>query len=314
MPEHHVDGLNLGYVRDLLDEYLESPDSVDPAWREVFDESANGVVAEHPIVQRVRELYADRENGIGARAAEVEAGPGPPDLLGGVAAGMALVKAHRMHGHLAARLDPLGTDPVGDPGLVPENLHPPLTPELLAQVPANVLRIAVPGDTLAEALPHLRETYCGTMAYEIEHISNHEQRVWLRQAIESGAYRVRLSSEEKRRLLVRLAEVEGFERYLRRTFIGQKQFSIEGLDAMVPMLDQTIELAASAGTHKVVIGMAHRGRLNVLAHTLGRPYDQILREFEGERVIDAVTHDPEEGTGDVKYHLGAVRGQAHRGR
>ena len=231
------------------------------------------------------------------------------ELLGGVAAAMALVKAYRMHGHLAARLDPLGTEPVGDPGLEPENLHPPLTPELQARIPTSVLRTAVQGDTLAEALPRLEETYCGTMAYEIEHISNHEQRVWLRQAIESGAYRLTLSPQERHRLLARLAEVEGFERYLRRTFIGQKQFSIEGLDAMMPMLDQTIELAAAAGAKEVVIGMAHRGRLNVLAHTVGRPYDQILREFEGERVIDAVTHDPEEGTGDVKYHLGA---EGHR--
>ena len=308
MRADHVDGVNLGYVRDLLDQYLSSPDSVDPAWRAIFEQDGDGIVDDHPVVQRIRALIPEARGGNGA----VPAAGAPPlaeevpvDLLGGVAAAMALVKAFRMHGHLAARLDPLGTEPPGDPGLVPENLHPPLTPELQARIPTSVLRIAVQGDTVAEALPHLEETYCGTMAYEIEHISNHEQRVWLRQAIESGAYRLPLSSQERHRLLARLAEVEGFERYLRRTFIGQKQFSIEGLDAMVPMLDQTIELAASSGAHEVVIGMAHRGRLNVLAHTLGRPYDHILREFEGERVIDAVTHDPEEGTGDVKYHLGA---------
>ncbi len=274
MPEQHVDGLNLGYVRDLLDDFLESPDSVDPRWRAVFEQAANGIVEDHPTIRRIRELYPEIANGNGAVTAPGVSQPDVSlDLLGGVAAAMALVKAHRMHGHLAARLDPLGTDPVGDPGLVPENLHPPLTPELQEQIPASVLRITVPGDTLAEALPHLRETYCGTMAYEIEHISNHEQRVWLRQAIESGAYRLRLSADEKRRLLARLAEVEGFERYLRRTFIGQKQFSIEGLDAIVPMLDQTIELAAASGAQQVVIGMAHRGRLNVLAHTVGRQYD-----------------------------------------
>ena len=116
--------------------------------------------------------------------------------------------------------------------------------------------------------------------------------MWLRQAIESGAVQASALVYEKRRLLERLAEVEGFERYLRRTFIGQKQFSIEGLDAMVPMLDQPSSWRRATGAHKVAIGMAHRGRLNVLAHTLGHPYDQILREFEGERIIDAVTHDP----------------------
>src|SRR6266480_517352 len=114
-----------------------------------------------------------------------------------------------------------------------------------------------------------------------------------------------MEADEKRRLLERLSEIDGFERYLRRAFLGQKQFSIEGLDVMVPMLDESISLAAEEGAHEVVFGMAHRGRLNVLAHVLGRPYESILREFEGERTLEAVVADPEGGTGDVKYHLGA---------
>ena len=155
-------------------------------------------------------------------------------------------------------------------------------------------------------LPRLRETYCGTIAYEIEHISDHEQRVVAaRRRSSPAATASRSSADEQRALLARLTEVEGFERYLRRAFLGQKQFSIEGLDVMVPMLDEAIELAAEDGAHEVVIGMAHRGRLNVLAHVLGRPYESILREFEGERTIEAVVADPEGGTGDVKYHLGA---------
>src|SRR5205085_250952 len=105
--------------------------------------------------------------------------------------------------------------------------------------------------------------------------------------------------------LARLARVEGMEQYLRRSFLGQKQFSIEGVDVMVPMLDEAIELASAGGAHEVVIGMAHRGRLNVLAHVVGRPYEVILREFEGERTIEAVVSSNEGGTGDVKYHLGA---------
>src|SRR6201984_3331133 len=139
----------------------------------------------------------------------------------------------------------------------------------------------------------------------MRHISSHEGRVWLRQAIESGRYRRPFSAAEQERLLGRLSQVEGVERYLRRAFLGQKQFSIEGLDVMVPMLDEAIEEASAAGAHEVVIGMAHRGRLNVLAHVVGRPYDVILREFEGERTIDAVVSSEEGGTGDVKYHLGA---------
>src|SRR5256714_4371926 len=218
---------------------------------------------------------------------------------------MALVKAVRMHGHLAARLDPLGSEPPGDPALEPERLVPRLTPELRARIPASLLRLYVGGETLADALPHLRETYCGSMAYEIEHIAEHEQRVWLRQAIESWRYRQPLSAEEQRRLYARLCEVEGMERYLRRSFLGQKQFSLEGIDVTIPMLDESIEIAAGAGTREVVIGMAHRGRLNVLAHTIGMPYEKILREFEGERTLDVVGADAEGGTGDVKYHLGA---------
>src|SRR6185436_4443554 len=126
------------------------------------------------------------------------------ELLGGVAAAMALVKAFRTHGHLAARLDPLGSEPPGDPALEPERLVPPLTPELQARIPAKLLRVAMEGETLADVLPTLRATYCGTIAYEVEHISDHEQRVWLRQAIESGRYRRPLSQDERLRLLGRL--------------------------------------------------------------------------------------------------------------
>src|SRR5262249_6926978 len=201
-------------------------------------------------------------------------------LLSAVAAATALVDAYRMHGHLAARLDPLGSEPVGDPALEPERLEPALTPELQARIPAAVLGLNVPGETLAEALPCLRETYCGTLAYEIEHISDHWERAWLRKMIESGRYRKPLAPEENRNLLERLSRAETFERFLRRTFLGQKQFSLEGLDVLVPMLDTAIELAAEAGAHEVVIGMAHRGRLNVLAHVVGQPYEEILREFE----------------------------------
>jgi multifunctional 2-oxoglutarate metabolism enzyme len=230
---------------------------------------------------------------------------GAPDeaLLQAVQAATSVVKAHRMHGHLAARLDPLGSEPVGDPALDPQTVN--LTPELMRAIPASVLRVAVPGETFADALPHLQETYCGTIAYEIEHIAEHRQRVWLRQTIESGAHREPLSDDEKTRLLERLSEVEALENYLHKAFLGKKQFSIEGVDVLVPMLDETMIRAAGAGARELVLGMAHRGRLNVLAHTVGRPYQTILVEFEGEQNPDADTAMPEGGTGDVKYHHGA---------
>ena len=238
-----------------------------------------------------------------APAARPSAAPSE-EMLAHVQAATSLVKAHRTHGHLAARLDPLGSEPVGDPSLEPATVG--LTPEVMEQIPAHILRIQVPGATLAEALPHLRETYCGTIAYEIEHISDHQQRVWLRNRIESGKYRRTLSPEEKKRVLSRLTDAEALETYLHRAFIGAKSFSIEGLDALIPMLDESFGLAADAGVRDVFMGMAHRGRLNVLAHAVGRPYSEILAEFEGEKDIDVVTARPRGGTGDVKYHQGAT--------
>jgi 2-oxoglutarate dehydrogenase E1 component len=224
-------------------------------------------------------------------------------LMTAVQAATSLVKAHRTHGHLAARLDPLGREPEGDPALDPQPLG--LTPEIMAKIPAKILRMHVPGATLADALPHLHETYCGTIAYEIEHISSHRQRTWLREKIESGAYRMPLSTEEQKALLRRLIEVDALERFMHKAYLGQKQFSIEGLDMTVPMLDELIQLAAANGGREVVLGMAHRGRLNVLAHNLGRPYDTIFAEFEGASTLEAVTTIPQGGTGDVKYHHGA---------
>src|SRR6266850_2115438 len=224
------------------------------------------------------------------------------DELKHVAAAMALVKAIRNFGHLAARLDPLGSEPPGDPALDPGPLG--LTPEIMARIPADLLRIYVPGRTLAEAYPKLQETYCGTIAYEVEHIGSHQERVWLRQVIESGDHRKPLITEAKRKLLARLTAVETLERFLHKAYLGQKRFSIEGLDTLVPMLDQTIELAGTSGARRVVLGMAHRGRLNVLAHIVGLPYETIFAEFEGGRHVEG-TLTPEGGTGDVKYHHGA---------
>ncbi len=220
-----------------------------------------------------------------------------------VAAAMALVKAFRTHGHLDARLDPLGSEPLGDPALDPEPLG--LSPEVMARIPATVLRVAVPGATLADALPSLRATYCGTIAYEVEHVSDHGQRVWLRQMIESGTHRRPMSREERLALLDRLIAVESFERFLHKAYLGQKRFSIEGVDLLVPMLDLVFDLAAAQGAREVVMGMAHRGRLNVLAHNVGRPYVTLFAEFEGGKKVEGGFAAPEDGTGDVKYHLGA---------
>jgi 2-oxoglutarate decarboxylase len=240
-----------------------------------------------------------------ALAPSAREAPAQPDevLLQAVQAATSLLKAHRTHGHLSAKLDPLGREPEGDPALDPEPLG--LTPELMARIPARILRMYVPGATLADALPHLRETYCGPIAYEIEHIASHRQRLWLREAIEFGQFRKPLTSAEQKALLKRLTEVDALERFMHKAYLGQKQFSVEGLDMTVPMLDEVIQLSATRGAREVVIGMSHRGRLNVLAHNLGRPYINIFAEFEGSSTLEPITTLPQGGTGDVKYHHGA---------
>ena len=291
-----IQGAESGAFLRRVDELLQGEDRF---YEGVFEAMGLAAVAEGPSSPAA--VTADEP--VPAAAVPAAAPVADAALLQAVQAATSVVKAHRMHGHLAAQLDPLDSTPVGDPALDPATVN--LTDELMRRIPASVLRVAVPGDTFAEALPGLRETYTGTIAYEIEHISDHEQRVWLRQAIECGRYREPLPDEARRNLLQRLSEVEALENYLHKAFLGKKQFSIEGLDSLVPMLDEVIELTSAEGAREVVFGMAHRGRLNVLAHTIGRPYEAILAEFEGEQTLSVDTAAPEGGTGDVKYHYGA---------
>ncbi len=259
--------------------------------------------------------------GLGAAAPEVVATPAPAatpaaplaasganelELMTWVGVAMSVVKATRSHGHLAATLDPLGSRPPGDPALNPATIG--LTQEMMAKIPASILRMYVPGETFLAALPNLQAAYSGNIAYEIEHISSHEQRLWWRKHIEQGDISQPLPPEHKRAVLERLADVDAFERFLRRQYLGQKTFSIEGVDSMVPLTDEIIELLGDVGTEEVVLGMAHRGRLAFITHVVGRPIESILGEFEGH--IEVHLDDDEDTNfeftaGDVKYHLGA---------
>ncbi|HEX2173351.1 MAG TPA: 2-oxoglutarate dehydrogenase E1 component, partial [Dehalococcoidia bacterium] len=159
----------------------------------------------------------------------------------------------------------------------------------------------------AEAIDRLRRIYCGTSGHEFGHIADPTERAWLFEAVESERYRPPNDPVDERWLLDRLTEVSAFERFLHRAYPGQTRFSVEGLGMMIPMLDELIDRAAEAGTCTVVLGMAHRGRLNVLAHVLGKPYERILAEFEGHTTARRVapSDSEDEGwTGDVKYHAG----------
>jgi 2-oxoglutarate dehydrogenase E1 component len=224
------------------------------------------------------------------------------ELLTWMSRAMSLVKSYRTHGHLAAQLDPLGAEPLGDPALDPDFVG--LDERALRAVPAAPLRTYTGGETLADVLKRLRTVYAGALAYEIEHLTSHEERVWLREAIESAAFWIEPSEAERRRELIRLLRIDGLEQSIRRSFISAKQFSIEGLDALVLLLDEAVLLAARDGVEDVTIGMAHRGRLNVQAHVLRLPYERIFAEFEAEVKDDVRTLAPSGGTGDVKYHYG----------
>lgn len=233
----------------------------------------------------------------------------PATTTGGVngahlVAAMRLVRAIRSHGHFAAELDPLGVRPSGDPRLDPA--YHGLTSEIMATIPTDLLDLKVAGTNLAEALPHLQQVYCGTTAYEIEHLASHERRDWLHHAIEAGTYRQPLSAESKRWLLDQLSHAEGMEQFLHKAYLGAKRFSGEGVDSQIPMLELIKQRAADAGIGEVVVGMAHRGRLGVLAHTVGLPYETVFVEFEGGAAAEAGMIPPG-GTGDVKYHLGSSR-------
>src|SRR5438552_531659 len=284
-----IQGAESGEFLRRIDELLAGADGF---YESVFE--ALRLVAPAGISDAARSVAPAGEAAVVAAPTTAEA-----ELLRAVAAGMALVSAYRTHGHLAARLDPLGSAPPGDPSLDPVNHG--LTPQLMEAVPAAVLRVRVPGENLAEVLTHLRETYCSTIAYEIEHISSHEQRNWLRERIESGRYRQPLSPERKLQLLGRLTKVEAMDRYLRKAFLGQKTFSIEGLDSMIVMLEETLQLLSDNGTRQVVMGMAHRGRLSVIAHVVNRTYESLLVEFEQSK--DRLAGG--DVTGDVKYHAEA---------
>jgi multifunctional 2-oxoglutarate metabolism enzyme len=299
-----IQGAESGAFLRRIEELLQGEDGFYEAVAADLGFEASVVSTAHPASASAPPLSA------AAPSAEATTAPGQIDeeLLQAVQAATSLLKAYRTHGHLAAQLDPLGSEPKGDPALQPENVN--LTPELMERIPASILRIGVPGETLLEALPRMRTAYCGTIGYQVEHLSSHQQRIWLREMIETGAHRQPLTDEEKKRLLDRLIDVFQFERFLEKAYLGQKMFSIEGLDVVVPMLDEIVTLSQRDGAEEVVFGMAHRGRLSVLAHNLGRSVESILAEFEGSKQIDAVkavAAIPHGGTGDVKYHYG------HRG-
>jgi 2-oxoglutarate dehydrogenase E1 component len=295
-------GPNAGYVVELYERYQRDPGSVPPSTRLLFEHWK-------PPIER------EDEQGNGARplaAPPLAAAPHPDlarlaDRIRGAAA---LAQSIREYGHLCAQIDPLGSPSPGDPELDPASHG--ITEADLAALPADIVGLTSAGGAAnaLEATERLRAIYCHTIGYDYDHVQVAEERAWLRDAAENRRFFRSMSAPAKVDLLERLIEVETFELFLHRTFPGQKRFSIEGADMLVPILDEAIRCQTYRGNREVVLGMAHRGRLNVLAHVLGKSYADILKEFEraDQRPAPAASESGQRGwTGDVKYHLGARR-------
>ena len=273
-------GLNRGYVLELYEKFRQGPSSVDAETRALFE----------------------RWTPPADEAPRVPEGLSVQKIVGAVN----LAQSIRRYGHLAAQLDPLGSRPPGDPSLLPETHG--VTEEDLRTLPASLVwsPLSTGAGNMLDAIDAFRRIYCSTTGYDFAHVFVPEERQWLRHAVEGGQFRAPADPIDPIAVLDRLTEVEAFERFLQRTFPGKTRFSIEGLDMLVPVLDEVIGDAAEAGTRHILIGMAHRGRLNVMAHVLHKPYAQMLAEFK-DPVSSRSFREDMAWTGDVKYHAGAHR-------
>jgi 2-oxoglutarate dehydrogenase E1 component len=284
-------GVNAAYVLELYERYRQNPESVDPETRKVFESWTPAAPS-----------AASPSTSLAAVDTRV--------LVGAAN----LVESIRRYGHLAASLDPLGSTPIGDPSLSPR-AHG-ITDDDLKRLPASLVggSLAESSANAYEAVEKLRRVYCSTTGFDYAQVFVPEEREWLRHAAESGHFLPPMDAHSTGALLDRITQVEVFERFLHRTFPGKTRFSIEGLDMLVPILDEVVCGAAESGTRHTVLGMAHRGRLNVLAHILQKPYAQILAEFK-DPVLNRTLRIDQGWMGDVKYHAGArtsaPRGEMH---
>ncbi len=290
-----LSGSNAAYVEGLYEQYLSDPASVDAAWRRYFDQLRQGAGVERahgPVIAAV--------------AARAQA-PLMPQALATAAAGSnaekqaavsRLMQIYTNRGHLIARLDPLGMMQRPRPRVLQLDYAGLGEADLDVEFFTGSRNEWLPKRaTLREIIGRLEQVYCGSIGAEFAHVSDTEERLWLQGEFQLGRVKHRFSSEEQRGILRQLTAAEGLERYLHTRFVGQKRFSLEGGDALIPMLDYTVQEGGRAGIEEVVIGMAHRGRLNVLVNVLGKAPGQLFNEFEGK-------YDHLVGSGDVKYHKG----------
>ena len=284
-------GGNASYIEDLYEQYLVSPDSVDPKWKTYFDGFKGREAGDIPHSAVIAHIADAARNAVKSGTAD-GAGDERERNVG------RLITAYRSRGHLGARLDPLSlTAPTNPPDLgLP--FHSLSESDLGSEFSTGGVA-GQPRMKLRDLLERLKKTYTGSIGAEFMHISEVEQRQWLYQRLEMAGGNYNLDAETQRRTLERLTAAEGLERYLHTKYVGQKRFSLEGGDSLIPMMDTIIRDAGKDGVKDVVIGMAHRGRLNVLVNTLGKSPRKLFDEFEGK-----FEHDDHASAGDVKYHMG----------
>ncbi len=283
---------NAAYLEALYEQYLADPASVPPHWRERF--SAIGTPDSDQPHQPLRETLAREARARGpaicpslsSRAAEKQA------------AVLRLINAYRVRGHQVARLDPLELNP---PPEIPD-LNPAFHHLGAEDMDATFNTGSLYGPermTLREIIDFVKTVYCGAIGSEYMHITETAQKRWIQKRLEGYQARPELEPADRRWLLTLLTAAEGVEQYLHTRYVGQKRFSLEGGDALIPMLDEIIQRAGRGGMREIVIGMAHRGRLNVLTNILGKPPAEIFDEFEGRKSARGIMT-----AGDVKYHMG----------
>src|SRR5690554_6559759 len=293
----HLSGGNASYVEELYELYLHDPNSVAEEWRSYFDKlpqtSGTGSDISHSTIREHFLSLAKNPR----RPQAVSGGQVSSERDKKQVGVLRLIQAYRMRGHQASNLDPLGLwqrEAIADLTLAEYGLT---EADLDTVFRTGELQIGKEEAPLREILDALRSTYCGTIGAEYMHIVDSAQRRWFQQRLESVRGKPQHSAESRRHLLERLTAAEGLEKYLGTKYPGTKRFGVEGGESLIPMLDEIIQRSGSYGVAEVVLGMAHRGRLNVLVNTLGKNPRDLFDEFEGKKMIDL-------GSGDVKYHQG----------
>ncbi|QVV74792.1 2-oxoglutarate dehydrogenase E1 component, partial [Serratia marcescens] len=289
----YLAGANQSYIEQLYEDFLTDPGSVEDSWRSIFQQLPTAGVKPDQLHSQTRDYFRR----LAKDSARYNTTITDPETDAKQVKVLQLINAFRFRGHQHANLDPLGLwqrEQVPDLDPAYHNLT-----EADFQETFNVGSFAIGKETmkLGDLYAALKQTYCGSIGAEYMHITNTEEKRWIQQRIESVVGRASFTADEKRRFLNELTAAEGLERYLGAKFPGAKRFSLEGGDALVPMLKEMVRHAGKNGTREVVLGMAHRGRLNVLINVLGKKPADLFDEFAGK-------HKEHLGTGDVKYHQG----------